>query len=840
MYSHWIDIIWICLVVIPSTHVFSARRLLHTYHIGHWTNLWCVCSASLVESCDVLYYTFYNTFRNLTTVHSGNIKTHKKNDNNKIISNNISQVIFTSTTTRSKTTTTTPRSKTGTFLFGQSGFCAIYTEWLCCPLFGAMAEDVCKTVAFLAAYSDELVQLNKHTLEALLKSNRAKQVKEWNAAKTFWYRKLSTLLPEHREELDDWEFILCNMSKLEPAAFLPRLRRCFNRVDSFITERAEAIHKLACQNLETALQRKHMLQFPMSTFTRIFLERYKDKLETEQMEALSMWTENLCVQSASDRDAVTARRAARLISVQEFLAHFAAEIVGLQKQTLRDVVMSTEKKKYPQWMNATNFFRFDYVFLNVEEKDLLEDWELVLCDKSALESVALLPGLQRSVAFLPRLLRCFKRVDSFITERAETIKKLACNNLETALGSKHMSQFPMSTFSRIFLERYKDKLETEQMEALSMWTENLCVQSASDRDGVTARRAAALRSVQEFFACFAAEIVGLQKETLRDVVMSNEANKYPQWKQAQSLYVRDYVFLNVEEKDLLEDWELVLCDKSASESVAFLPRLLRCFKRVDSFIAERGEAIRKIGCKKLETALGSKHMSQFPMSTFTRIFLERYKDKLETEQMEALSMWTENLCVQSASERDAVTARRAARLISVQEFFAHFAAEIVGLQKQTLRDVVMSNESNKNPQWMNATTFFRRDYVFLNVEEKDLLEDWELVLCDKSASESVAFLPRLTRSFDRVKAVVGEQKEVETAKKSLFSGCFSEFGHASDAHALLLWCLSKEIFSQIGSVPDCRSGTVGAGPLRVWERACWQVSWDVETEGGWIEDLECH
>ena len=105
-----------------------------------------------------------------------------------------------------------------------------------------------------------------------------------------------------------------------------------------------------------------MLQFPMSTFCRIFLERYKDKLETEQMEALSMWTENLCVMSASKRDAVTARRAAALISVQEFFAHFAAEIVGLQKQTLRDVVMSTETKKYPQWMNATNFFRFDSVF----------------------------------------------------------------------------------------------------------------------------------------------------------------------------------------------------------------------------------------------------------------------------------------------------------------------------------------------------------------------------------------------------------------------------------------------------------------------------------------------
>ena len=215
-----------------------------------------------------------------------------------------------------------------------------------------MASDVSKTVAFLSSYSSELVQLDKHTLEALLKSNRASHVKEWKAAQNFWYRKLSTLLPEHREELDDWEFILCNMSKLQPAAFLPRLRRCFNRVDSFIAERAEAIHKLACQNLETALRRKHMLQFPMSTFTRIFLERYKDKLETEQMEALSMWTENLCVMRASDREAVTARRAARLISVQEFFAHFAAEIVGLQKQTLRDVVMSNEANKYPQWKQA--------------------------------------------------------------------------------------------------------------------------------------------------------------------------------------------------------------------------------------------------------------------------------------------------------------------------------------------------------------------------------------------------------------------------------------------------------------------------------------------------------
>ena len=70
-----------------------------------------------------------------------------------------------------------------------------------------MAEDVFKTIAFLAAYSEELVQLDKHTLVALLKSNRASHVKEWKAAQNFWHRKVSTLLPQHKQELEDWECV---------------------------------------------------------------------------------------------------------------------------------------------------------------------------------------------------------------------------------------------------------------------------------------------------------------------------------------------------------------------------------------------------------------------------------------------------------------------------------------------------------------------------------------------------------------------------------------------------------------------------------------------------------
>ena len=171
-----------------------------------------------------------------------------------------------------------------------------------------MAEDVCKTVAFLAAYSDELVQLNKHTLEALLKSNRAKQVKEWNRAKSYFVRQYDSFTFEEKELLEDWELLLCDVSSLESVALLPGLQRCFQRVDAFLKEHAEALKKISARNLDTALRSRHMLQFPMSTFTRLFLGKFEKQLETEQVKALSTWQQKLCVRRAPDHEAMPPKR----------------------------------------------------------------------------------------------------------------------------------------------------------------------------------------------------------------------------------------------------------------------------------------------------------------------------------------------------------------------------------------------------------------------------------------------------------------------------------------------------------------------------------------------------
>ena len=81
----------------------------------------------------------------------------------------------------------------------------------------------------------------------------------------------------------------------------------------------------------------------------------------------------------------------------------------------------------------------------------------------------------------------------------------------------------------------------------------------------------------------------------------------------------------------------------------------------------------------------------------------------------------------------------------------------------------MSNQAHKHADWMQAQKFFLRHFDFLSVEDKDLLQDWELILCDVSTLESVALLPRLSRSFDRMKAVVVEHSDkLKLQKKCLW------------------------------------------------------------------------
>ena len=124
----------------------------------------------------------------------------------------------------------------------------------------------------------------------------------------------------------------------------------------------------------------------------------------------------------------------------------------------------------------------------------------------------------------------------------------------------------------------------------------------------------------------------LQKPSLQEVVTSNQANKSPEWKQAQNFWVRHFGGLSVEQKELLEDWEFVLCDMSTLEAVAFLPSLQRCFGRVRQFFTEHREKLKQQHRQALVSILESMDMESHPLSSFCVVFFTRYVQHLSVEQ----------------------------------------------------------------------------------------------------------------------------------------------------------------------------------------------------------------
>ena len=130
---------------------------------------------------------------------------------------------------------------------------------------------------------------------------------------------IACLTVEERDLLDDWEFVLCEMSTLETVGFLARLQRCFERVELLFTEQEGALQKVGARNIQLALQSRHTLQFPMSTFARVFLERYLESCAAEQKEIIAMWEAQLCQIDGEARQRARRSCAQAVARVQDFL-----------------------------------------------------------------------------------------------------------------------------------------------------------------------------------------------------------------------------------------------------------------------------------------------------------------------------------------------------------------------------------------------------------------------------------------------------------------------------------------------------------------------------------------
>ena len=138
------------------------------------------------------------------------------------------------------------------------------------------------------------------------------------------------------------------------------------------------------------------------------------------------------------------------------------------------------------------------------------------------------------------------------------------------------------------------------MDLVLDWEVKLCEQSAEVLAKAAARRTKAFFAVQEFLAQHAYKIVQLCKQTMREVVTANQAKMHVEWKHTQNFYMRYWPLLNVDQKDLLDDYEFVLCDMTRLDAMAFCHRMERCLERSFCFLQDSGEAIKRLGADSLQ------------------------------------------------------------------------------------------------------------------------------------------------------------------------------------------------------------------------------------------------
>ena len=124
-----------------------------------------------------------------------------------------------------------------------------------------------------------------------------------------------------------------------------------------------------------------------------------------------------------------------------------------------------------------------------------------------------------------------------------------------------------------------------------------------------------------------------------------------------------------------------------------------------------------------------------------------------------LEAWEQQICGVAADELRAKRDQTSAdNFESLLQFLSDSAEEISGLEKATLEEVVNSHRRNTSSRWKSAYEFLVRSASNLTVEQRQLLADWELVLC-KVDKDTVVLLPGIRRSFGRVAQCVEEQQD---------------------------------------------------------------------------------
>ena len=253
------------------------------------------------------------------------------------------------------------------------------------------------------------------------------------------------------------------------------------------------------------------------------------------------------------------------------------------------------------------------------------------------------------------------------------------------MSNKSLSKEPLCVFTCCFLKRYAELLPVDLKLQLEEWKQKICGEAVAESEAKREQRNVEnFDSLIAFFGDFAGEITGLGKATLLDVAMSYRKTTSSRWHQMTNFYRRCVDNVTVEQRQLLEDWELVLCNV-AKDTVVLLPGIRRCFDRACAYLEDKKDDLISLRQPTLVAALSNKSLSKEPLCVFTCCFLKRYAEQLPVDLKLQLEEWKQKICGEAVAESEAKREQRnVENFDSLIQFLGEFADEIMGLQKSTL------------------------------------------------------------------------------------------------------------------------------------------------------------
>ena len=219
----------------------------------------------------------------------------------------------------------------------------------------ALQRQLEKFIALLENRAEYLQSLQKPSLKALFEAHAVKNDKELKFGQNFMLRCYPQLLQEQKDELAEWEAMLCEPGEGERLAFRPALQRQLEKFIALLEDRAEYLQSLQKPSLKSLFEAHAVKNDQGLKFGQNFMRRCYPKLSQGQKDELAEWEAMLCEPGEGER---LAFRPALQRQVDRFVALLAsrrAEFLQEKESSLGALFRAARRGRDKDWRFGHEF-----------------------------------------------------------------------------------------------------------------------------------------------------------------------------------------------------------------------------------------------------------------------------------------------------------------------------------------------------------------------------------------------------------------------------------------------------------------------------------------------------